>query len=64
MAPPGVHLTMLGTINEEAAMWVVEVNVLGRRFQLSADARRRPLPGSAHVAQWRDRLHRQSGAAA
>ena len=45
-------------------MWVVEVNVLGRRFSWTVDGRRRPLPGTTQVAQWRDRIHRQSGAAA
>ncbi|WP_173007870.1 hypothetical protein [Mycolicibacterium sp. P1-18] len=45
-------------------MWVVEVNVLGRRFSYTVADRHRPLPGTARVAQWRDRMHRQSGAAA
>ncbi|MEU0497304.1 hypothetical protein [Mycobacterium sp. NPDC006124] len=48
-------------------MWVVEVNVLGRRFSCTLEDRRRPLPvlpGSATVAHWRHRLQRQSGAAA
>jgi hypothetical protein len=55
---------MLGTIIEEAAMWVVEVNVLGRRFNCTVDDRRRPRPGTARVSHWRHRLHRQSGVAA
>ncbi|WP_185934705.1 hypothetical protein [Mycolicibacterium hodleri] len=45
-------------------MWVVEVNVLGRRFSCTVDSRRRPQPDPARMAPWRDRMHRQSGAAA
>ena len=45
-------------------MWVVEVNVLGRRFSYGVANRRRTLPGTARVTQWRDRMQRQSGAAA
>jgi len=55
---------MLDTIVREAPMWVVEVNVLGRRFSCTVDSRRRPLPGHARMGSWRDRVHRQSGAAA
>jgi len=45
-------------------MWVLEVNVLGRRMSCTVEDRRRPLPGVARVAQWRHRLQRQSSAAA
>jgi hypothetical protein len=57
-------MIMLGTIFREAPMWVVEVNVLGRRFSCTVDYRRRPQPGHARVVPWRDRMQRQSGAAA
>jgi hypothetical protein len=55
---------MLGTIVREAPMWAVEVNVLGRRFSCTVGYRRRPQSGHARMAPWRDRMHRQSGAAA
>jgi len=55
---------MLGTIVREAPMWVVEVNVLGRRFSCTVDYRRRPQPGHARVVPWRDQIRRQPGAAA
>ncbi|MCV7424633.1 hypothetical protein H7K45_29240 [Mycobacterium yunnanensis] len=45
-------------------MWLLEVNVLGRRMSCTVENRRRPLPGSARVAQWRHLLQRHSGAAA
>lgn len=45
-------------------MWVVEVNVLGRRFSCTVDYRRLPQPGYGRVMAWRDRMNRQSGAAA
>jgi len=45
-------------------MWVVEVNVLGRRFSCTVDYRRLPQPGHSTAVSWRNRILRQSGAAA
>lgn len=55
---------MLEDIAREVPMWIVEVNVLGRKFTRTVNDRPAALRRTPRMTQWRQWKQRHPGAAA